>query len=78
MKRLTEDQKRLLVEHSNKYQINPEICAWYDNMEDFYSDWCNINDLNFTKEEARSRFVDGKEKGEFKVFSNGEIVRLAY
>ena len=76
--RLTENQAQLLIEHCNKYQIKPEICAWYDNMKDFYSDWCNINDLNFTKEDARSRFVESKETGEFKVFASGEIVRLVY
>lgn len=74
--KITEEQAQQLIKHCNKYNITPKICAWYDNMEDFYSDWCNINDLNFTKQQAKERYQEGKETGEFCKFKNGEIVRL--
>ena len=73
--RLTEDQKKRLVTHCNRYEIKPEICAWYDNWEDFCSDWCD--EIGCTRTEARERLNgDMDNKGEFCKFSNGEIVRL--
>lgn len=71
--RLTEKQKQKLIFHCNKYNINPEICAYYDNMEDFYSDW--VDEVGYSKDEAKSLLIvnDG---GEFKKFGNGLIVRL--
>ena len=76
MNKITDNQAKFLIKHCNKYKIKPEICAWYDNMKDFYSDWCDPKTVGMTKEEARARLEDGKSEGEFKVFSNGEIVRL--
>jgi len=72
--RLTENQKRLLLKHCNKYGIKPEICAWYDNMEDFYSDW--TGEAGYSKDEAKS-LLDVNDGGEFKKFKDGSIVRLA-
>lgn len=71
--RLTEKQKKTLLIHCNKHGINPEICAWYDNMEDFYSDW--VNEVGYLKADAKNLLVvnDG---GEFKKFRNGSIIRL--
>jgi len=74
--RLTIRQAELLIEHCNKFQIAPDICAWYNNMEDFYSDWCDPKIVGLTRTDARERLEDGKDEGEFKIFSNGEIVRL--
>lgn len=71
--RLTEEQKKVLIRHCNRYEINPEICAWYDNWEDFCSDWCS-DDVGLTRTEARERLNEGT--GEFCRFGNGEIVRL--
>lgn len=70
--RLTEEQKELLIKHCNSYNIYPNICAWYDNWEDFCSDWCD--GVGYTRTEARRILHGGK--GEFKIFKNGEIVRL--
>ena len=69
--RLTEEQKKALIRHCNRYEIKPVICAWYDDMEDFFSDWCGIG---YTRTEARKLYHGGK--GEFCTFNNGEIVRL--
>ena len=71
--RLTEKQKEYLIKHCNAHEIKPEICAWYDNMEDFYSDW--VNGVGYSKDEAKSLLVNN-DGGEFKKFKDGSIVRL--
>jgi len=71
--RLTEYQKKILIRHCNRYEIKPVIIAWYDDWEDFCSDWCE--QIGYTRTEARKRLNSGN--GEFCKFSNGEIVRLS-
>lgn len=71
--RLTQEQAQALIKHCNRYEIKPVICAWYDDWEDFCSDWCSEN-IGYTKTQARKLLHGGK--GEFKIFSNDEIVRL--
>lgn len=66
-----EDEKKLL-EHSNKYDIEPVICAWYDNLEDFYSDW--VDEVGYTKKQANNLLKDNKD--EFLKFKDGRILRL--
>ena len=75
--RLTEKQSLELVEHCNKFGISPNICAWYDNLDDFYIDWVYDNEIDRTEAEAYDRLLDGKETGEFKEFDSGEIVRIS-
>jgi hypothetical protein len=54
--------------------IKPNICAWYEDMDDFYSDWCG--ELNYSLEDADSLLND--ESGEFLKFENSVlIVRFA-
>lgn len=74
MNKITEEQKKVLIKHCNKYGIKPVICAWYDDLEDFFSDWCSEN-IGYTRTEARKLLHGGK--GEFITFSNGEILRLS-
>lgn len=71
--RLTENKKRLLLKHCNTYGIKPEICAWYENMDDFYSDW--VDGVGYSREDAKS-LLSVNDGGEFKKFKNGSIVRL--
>ena len=66
--RLTDEQAKLLIEHCNENEIYPEICAWYDDMEDFYQDWIYDNNIFKTEEEANYRYQDGLEVGEFVQF----------
>lgn len=73
--RLTEEQKKLFIRHCNRYRVKPVICAWYDDMDDFYSDWCDV--VGFTKTEARQRLKEGKRIGEFKIFSDNQIIRVS-
>lgn len=74
--RLTEEQAEALIEHCNKYDVYPDICAWYDDMKDFYQDWVYDHDICENEQQADERYLQGTETGEFKTFSNGEIVRL--
>lgn len=76
MNKITEQQAKSLIKHCNEHEIYPDICAWYENMEDFYSDWCNPKTVNMTREQAREIFDNRKITGEFCRFANGEIVRL--
>lgn len=75
-KRLSKEQAEELLKHCNEFGIHPEICAWYDDMEDFYTDWVNDNKIFQTRVEANERFTQGVLNGEFKRFTTGEIVRL--
>lgn len=75
--KLTLQQANRLLEHCNKFEIEPDIVAWYEDKADFYSDWTNSKDVNYTREEAQNRYDEGtKNTGEFCKFANGEIVRL--
>jgi len=74
--RLKEEQKQVLIDHCNEFEIFPEICAWYDDMEDFYIDWITDNNIYETEEGADARYEDGINEGEFLKFESGEIIRL--
>lgn len=74
--RLSEQQATELIEHCNRFGIEPDICAWYDDMDDFYQDWVEDNNICKTESEADERYEYGVDIGEFKAFPNGEIVRL--
>lgn len=75
LNRLTPEQAEELIVHCNEYDIFPNICAWYDDMDDFFDDWCE--QVGLTEKEAQERFKEGKEIGEFKQFSDEQIIRLA-
>ena len=72
--RLTGDQPKKLIDHCNKYNVCPVICAWYDDFDDFFCDW-NTH-VGLSESEAKRRLEEGKQEGEFCEFNNGEIVRL--
>ena len=74
--RLTERQKEVLLNHCNESGIYPEICAWYDDIYDFYQDWVYDHKICSTENDADIRFEEDKDGGEFIQFSNGEIIRL--
>lgn len=39
MNKLTYNQIEKLLNICNKFNIHPVTYAWYDSIEDFYSDW---------------------------------------
>lgn len=68
---LTEEQTIQLLTHCNRFDIKPDICAWYTDLEDLFEEFSNYG---YSRTEARKIFHGGL--GEFKKFKNGEIVRL--
>jgi hypothetical protein len=71
MTKITEEQSKELIEHCNKNNIAPHICAWYENERDRYDDY-RLH-CGYTKEQ-----VDDLPDQIFCKFSNGEIVKLVY
>lgn len=73
--RLTPEQKVLVIEHCNKYNIKPTICAWYDDEDDFYDVW--MDELGY--EQSTSEYILNGEmdnQGEFITFEDGQIIRF--
>lgn len=50
---IPEEVYGVILAHMQARKVNL-ICAWYKDMNDFYSDWCNPNDCAYSKEEADS------------------------
>jgi len=73
--RLTDEQKDIVLEHCKENSIKPIICAWYDDMDDFYSDWCD--EVGYSKEYADALYSHGSDSGEFLSFSDKAIVRFS-
>ena len=59
--KVTDQIKDKIEGHAKKYNIDPEICAWYKDWEDFCSDWCDH--IGYSRTEARKLLHGGK--GEF-------------
>ena len=69
--KVTDDIIRKIKAHCSRYNITTEVCAWYSDMEDFFSDWCD--NCGYTRTEARKIYHGGQ--GEFQTFPNGNIIR---
>ena len=67
---VTDEHIDAIIRHCSKYKLKPKVCAWYKNVDDFYSDWMEIG---YTKEMADRLLNDCKE--EFQKFKNGNIIR---
>ena len=73
---LTEKIKQKIEKHAKCYGIKAEICAWYEDWEDFCSDWCNGN-IGYTRTMARKLLHGGI--GEFMFLPDGlGIIRYAF
>lgn len=59
-----------ITNHCKRYNINEEICAWYENYSDFQLDWSHSG---YTASEMRKLYHGGA--GEFQTFPNGNIIR---
>lgn len=68
---VTDAVKKKITKHCKRYGLDEDICAWYEDFEDFFSDWCQIG---YTRTEARG-LLHG-HIGEFMTFSNGNIIRF--
>lgn len=72
--RLTEEQKEIVVAHCNTMNIKPNICAWYDDLDDFNSCW--VDEIGYSEEDAE-RLLNDQDTGEFIEFDNETIIRFA-
>lgn len=71
--KITEKIKEKIEKHAKRYNLNPDICAWYADWEDFCSDWCD--GCGYTRTEARKLFHGGL--GEFMILpGNNGIARF--
>ena len=60
--KVTDKIKDKIEKHAEKWGITAKICAYYEDWEDFCSDWCSEN-IGYTRTEARKLLHGGK--GEF-------------
>lgn len=67
---ISEETENKIKRHCKRYSLKPDICAWYRDMQDFFSDWC---ELGYTKTEARKLLHSGS--GEFQIINDFGIVR---
>ena len=68
--KLTEDMITKIERHMNRYGLY-RICAYYEDWEDFCSDWCD--QIGYTRTEARQRLHGGE--GEFQIIQDLGILR---
>lgn len=70
--KLTDELEKKIVRHMERYNAG-EICAWYEDWEDFCSDWCD--GIGYTRTEARNKLHGGI--GEFMILPDGNgIIRF--
>ena len=71
--KISENQVDKILKHCKKYNIKPQVCAYYENWKDFCSDWCDF--IGLTKTEAKERLYG--EEGEFLIFKGWGIIRFS-
>ena len=72
---LNENVIQKIKKHIKEYKLTDQICAWYENMTDFYSDWCDKYNGYYSKEEAREIYDEGICDGEFQRIKGYGILR---
>jgi hypothetical protein len=70
--KITEEQAQKLINHCNRHDISPDICAWYDDIDDLFDDYKEHCD--YTKTITREMLRENKDM--FCTFKNGELVKL--
>ena len=71
---ITSEIEQKINKHAKRYGINPIICAWYEDWEDFCSDWCD--GIGYSRMQARKLLHNGI--GEFMLLPPGYgIIRFA-
>lgn len=68
---LTNGELTAIEKHCKRYSVST-VCAWYQDWDDFCSDWCD--EIGYTKTQARKLLHGGK--GEFKVIHDVGILRF--
>ena len=71
--KVTSEVRKKIERHAKRYGIEAEICAWYNDWDDFCSDW---EEAGYSRTEARRLLHNGK--GEFMTLPDGlGIVRFS-
>lgn len=73
---LDDDKIEIILKHCDYHKIEPDICAYYEDWEDFCSDWCDY--IGLTEEEAREKLNGGDFEGEFIDFGDWGIIRFVW
>lgn len=69
---LSENEIKAINRHMKKYNVS-RICAWYEDWNDFCSDWCD--EIGYSKSEARKKLHNGS--GEFQTIKCLGILRYS-
>jgi hypothetical protein len=72
MKKISIEQSNELLNHCNKYDIEPKICAWYTDLNDLFEDY--KDHCNYDNDQIEDLLDIDKDA--FCTFLNGEIVKL--
>lgn len=59
---VTDEVKQEIAKHAEIYGLEEEICAWYKNLDDYFSDWCK-KPISYTEEQATQLLF--RKNGEF-------------
>ena len=76
-KRLDDAVILKIKQHIRKHGLSDTITAWYRDMPDFYSDWCDKYNCAYSKSEARGIYDEGICDGEFQRIKGYGILRYA-
>lgn len=60
---VSERVKKYIENHADKYGLNPKICAWYKDTDNFYDDW--VLGVGYSTKDADLVYDKGIESGEF-------------
>lgn len=72
---ITAKIKEAIEKHAQEKGLEPEICAYYEDMDDFYLDWISL--CGYTKTIAKKLLDKGLKTGEFMYLPDGQgIVRF--
>lgn len=73
---VTKEIEGKIEKHAERYGIEAAICAWYEDWEDFCSDWCSEN-IGYTRTQARKLLHGGIGEFMFLPYNLG-IVRFSF
>lgn len=66
---VSEQVEKCIENHAQNHGFEPKICAWYEDMEDFYDDW--VLGVGYSTKDADLLYDKGIESGEFLWLPNG-------
>lgn len=73
--KLDKEKARKITHHCEEHNIEPNVCAYYKDWNDFCSDW--VDGVGYSEGQAEELLREGKVTGEFLEFKNWGILRFA-